>query len=56
MSNRARAILIVVGVLLLAIGAVILIRPGLGVLVLAYLIAFGLIIIGLERLVMGILG
>lgn len=56
MPNRIRTFVIVMGLILVAIGLLIILYPGLTVTFLLYLLAFGLIIMGLERVISGILG
>lgn len=52
----ARALGIVVGIFSLIAGFLVLVFPGLGLLLVAYFIAFALIMLGVERLAMGISG
>ncbi len=52
----ARALAVFVGLLSLAAGLLVLVFPGLGVLFVVYLVAFALIMLGVERLGMGITG
>jgi uncharacterized membrane protein HdeD (DUF308 family) len=56
MPNRVRAFVIVMGLILVAIGLLIVLYPGLTITFLLYLLAFGLMIMGLERIISGILG
>ena len=56
MPNRLRVVVIVAGLILFIIGAIIVIFPNIAILISVYLIAFGLIISGLERIITGILG
>lgn len=56
MPNRVRAFVITMGLILVIIGLLIVLYPGLTVTVLLYLLAFGLMIMGLERIISGILG
>jgi uncharacterized membrane protein HdeD (DUF308 family) len=46
----------IVGVLSLVAGLGILVFPGLGVLLVVYMLAFAMIMLGVERLAMGITG
>jgi uncharacterized membrane protein HdeD (DUF308 family) len=50
----ARALAIIGGILSIMAGFLILVFPGLGVLLVAYFLAFALIMLGTERLVVGI--
>jgi len=52
----ARALAVVVGLVTLVAGFLVLIFPALGVLFVVYILAFALILLGVERLGMGITG
>ncbi len=52
----ARIFGIVVGVVSILAGVLVLVYPGLGLFVVVYLLAFALILLGFERLAMGISG
>ena len=52
----ARALAVIVGVLSLIAGFLVLIFPGLGILAVVYVLAFALMMLGVERLAMGITG
>jgi uncharacterized membrane protein HdeD (DUF308 family) len=56
LPDWARTLAVVVGVLSVIAGFLILVFPGLGVLAVVYLLAFALIMLGIERLGMGITG
>ncbi len=56
LPGQLRAVVITAGVISLIIGIVMLLYPGLAVTVVVYLLAFVLIIIGIERIIMGALG
>jgi len=56
LPNWARTLAIVVGLLSVVAGFLVLIFPGLGVLAVVYILAFALIMLGVERLAMGISG
>lgn len=52
----ARTLAVIVGVVSLAVGFLVLAYPGLGLLVVVYFLAFASIMLGIERLAMGITG
>ena len=52
----ARALAVVVGLVTLVAGFLVLVFPALGVLFVVYILAFALILLGVERLGMGITG
>ena len=52
----ARALAVIVGVLSIVAGFLILIYPGLGVLAVVYILAFAMVMLGVERLAMGLTG
>jgi uncharacterized membrane protein HdeD (DUF308 family) len=52
----ARALAIVVGLFTIVAGLLVLVFPGLGLLVVVYFLAFALLLLGVERLAMGITG
>jgi len=56
LPNWVRAFAIVGGILALIAGSLILIFPGLGILAVVYMLAIALIVIGAERLAVGITG
>ena len=56
LPDWARALGVFVGILSIIAGFLVLIFPGLGVLTVVYLLAFALIMLGVERLAMGITG
>ena len=56
LPDWARALGAIVGILSLIAGFFVLVFPGLGVLAVVYLLAFALIMLGVERLAMGITG
>jgi len=56
LPNWARTLAIIVGLLSLAAGFLVLIFPGLGVLAVVYILAFALIMLGVERLAIGVTG
>ena len=56
LPNWARTLAAIVGVLSLVAGFGILVFPGLGVLFVVYVVAFALIMLGVDRLAMGITG
>jgi uncharacterized membrane protein HdeD (DUF308 family) len=56
LPNWARTLAVIVGILSLIAGVLVLVFPGLGVLAVVYLLAFALIMLGVERLAMGITG
>jgi len=56
LPDWARALGVIVGILSLVAGFFVLVFPGLGVLAVVYLLAFALIMLGVERLAMGITG
>jgi uncharacterized membrane protein HdeD (DUF308 family) len=56
LPDWARALGVIVGILSLVAGFLVLIFPGLGILTVVYFLAFALIMIGVERLAMGITG
>jgi uncharacterized membrane protein HdeD (DUF308 family) len=56
LPDWARTLGAIVGVLSLIAGFLVLIFPGLGVLTVVYVLAFALIMLGIERLAMGITG
>jgi len=56
LPDWARVLGVFVGILSLIAGFLILVFPGLGVLTVVYLLAFALIMLGVERLAMGITG
>ena len=56
LPNWARTLAAIVGILSLIAGVLVLVFPGLGVLAVVYLLAFALIMLGVERLAMGITG
>jgi uncharacterized membrane protein HdeD (DUF308 family) len=56
LPNWVRALAIVGGILALVAGLLILVFPGLGILAVVYMLAFALIVIGAERLSVGITG
>ncbi len=55
-ANWLRTVMVITGILTLAIGCIILAYPGIAVLFLVYLLAFGLILLGIERIIFGIMG
>jgi len=52
----ARALAIVVGLVSIIAGLLVLVFPGLGLLVVVYFLAFAFLLLGIERLAMGITG
>ena len=52
----ARALAVVVGLVTLLAGLLVLVFPALGILFVVYILAFALILLGVERLGMGITG
>jgi uncharacterized membrane protein HdeD (DUF308 family) len=52
----ARTLAVFVGVLSLIAGFLILVFPGLGILTVVYVLAFALMMLGVERITMGITG
>ena len=56
LPNWARTLGVIVGVLSLVAGFLVLVFPGLGILTVVYFLAFALIMLGVERLAMGITG
>lgn len=52
----ARALAIVVGLVSIVAGLMVLVFPGLGLLVVVYFLAFAFLLLGIERLAMGITG
>ena len=52
----ARALAVVVGLVTLVAGILVLVFPGFGLLVVVYILAFAMILLGVERLGMGITG
>jgi len=56
LPNWARTLAVIVGLLSVVAGFLVLIFPGLGVLAVVYILAFALIMLGVERLAMGISG
>jgi len=56
LPDWARILAVIVGVLSLVAGFLVLIFPGLGVLAVVYVLAFALMMLGVERLAMGITG
>jgi len=52
----ARALAVVVGLVTLVAGFLVLVFPALGILFVVYILAFALILLGVERLGMGITG
>ena len=52
----ARTLAVIVGLLSIVAGFLILIFPGLGVLAVVYILAFALMMLGVERLAVGITG
>jgi len=56
LPDWARALGIFVGIISLVAGLFVLVFPGLGVLAVVFLLAFALIMLGVERLAMGITG
>ena len=56
LPNWSRALAIVVGLVSLAAGLLVLVFPALGLVFVVYMIAFSLILLGIERLGMGITG
>jgi uncharacterized membrane protein HdeD (DUF308 family) len=56
MPGWARALAVVVGLVTLAAGFLVLMFPALGLLFVVYILAFALILLGVERLGMGITG
>jgi len=56
LPDWARTLAVIVGILSIIAGFLILIFPGLGVLVVVYILAFALMMLGVERLAMGITG
>ena len=56
LPNWARTLAVVGGLLSLVAGFLVLIYPGLGVLTVAYILAFALIMLGVDRLATGIAG
>jgi uncharacterized membrane protein HdeD (DUF308 family) len=56
MPGWARALAVVVGVISLIVGFLVLVFPGLGFLLVAYFIAFALLMLGADRIATGISG
>jgi uncharacterized membrane protein HdeD (DUF308 family) len=56
LPNWARTLAVIVGSLSIVAGFLVLIFPGLGVLAVVYILAFALIMLGVERLAMGFSG
>ena len=56
LPDWARTLGVIVGVLSLVAGFLVLVFPGLGILTVVYFLAFALIMLGVERLAMGITG
>jgi len=56
MPGWARALAVVVGVISLIVGFLVLVFPGLGFLLVAYFIAFALLVLGVDRVATGISG
>ena len=56
LPSWARALAVVVGLVTLVAGFLVLVFPALGVLFVVYILAFALILLGVERLGMGITG
>ncbi len=56
MPGWARALAVVVGLVTLVAGFLVLVFPALGILFVVYMLAFALILLGVERLGMGITG
>jgi uncharacterized membrane protein HdeD (DUF308 family) len=56
LPDWARALAVIVGLLSLAAGFLVLIFPGLGVIAVVYILAFALIMLGVERLAIGVSG
>jgi len=56
LPDWARTLAVIVGLLSLVAGFLILIFPGLGVLAVVYILAFAMMMLGVERLAMGITG
>ena len=56
MPSWARALAVVVGVISLVAGFLVLVFPGLGLLVVVYFLAIALMMLGADRIAMGISG
>ena len=56
LPNWARTLAVIVGLLSIVAGFLILVFPGLGVLAVVYILAFALMMLGVERLAVGITG
>lgn len=56
LPDWARTLAVIVGVLSIIAGFLILVFPGLGVLTVVYVLAFALIMLGVDRLTAGITG
>ena len=56
LPNWSRALAIVVGLVSLVAGLLVLAFPALGLLFVVYMVAFALVLLGIERLGMGITG
>jgi uncharacterized membrane protein HdeD (DUF308 family) len=56
LPDWARALGVIVGILSLIAGFFVLVFPGLGVLAVVYLLAFAMMMLGVERLATGITG
>jgi len=56
LPDWARTLAVIVGLLSIVAGFLILIFPGLGVLAVVYILAFALMMLGVERLAVGITG
>jgi len=56
LPDWARTLAVIVGVLSLVAGFLVLIFPGLGVLAVVYILALALVMLGAERLAVGITG
>ena len=56
LPDWARALAVVVGMLSLIAGFFVLVFPGLGVLAVVYLLAFAMMMLGVDRLATGITG
>ena len=56
LPDWARTLAVIVGLLSIVAGFLILVFPGLGVLAVVYILAFALMMLGVERLAVGITG
>ena len=56
MPSWARALAVAVGAISLVAGFLVLVFPGLGLLVVVYFLAFALVMLGVDRIAMGISG